>query len=496
MTSPLRRHEREVRDTLRASPWLVLVLVAFGEFMVVLDATIVNVALPSIQDDLGFSPGDLQWVVNGYTLLFGGFLLLGGRAADLFGRRRMFLTGMTLFTLASVANAVAQSPEVLVGGRALQGLGAAFVSPAALSIITSAFPSGPERTKALSIWAGVAAGGAGVGLLLGGVLTEALSWEWVFLINLPIGVATFLATLRIVPESRLVGHRGFDPYGAITVTAGLLVLVYAIVKAEEFGWGSERTLLLGAVSLVLLAAFVVIELRHREPLIQLGIFRIRSVAAANGTAILVAAAMFPLFFFGSLYLQDVRGFSPIESGAAFIPFTLSLIVGAGLAQSTLPRFGARVVALSGTLLAAGGLLYLTQLAPGSAYLGAVLPGFVAIGFGIGNVWLPMTMAATGNVGADQQGLASGLVNTSQQIGGALGLAILATIAGDRTGDAVATGTSPAEAAVDGFTLAFGVGSALFLAAFVVLASRLRREDVDVAEPHGTVGRDEPLPVAA
>jgi EmrB/QacA subfamily drug resistance transporter len=329
--TPVSSSGREVRDKLRASPWLVLVLVAFGEFMVVLDATIVNVALPSIQKDLGFSDPDLQWVVNGYTLLFGGFLMLGGRAADLFGRRRMFLTGMTLFTVASIANVLATSPEVLVAGRALQGLGAAFVSPAALSIITSTFPSGPDGTKALSIWAGVAAGGAGVGLLLGGILTDALSWEWVFLINVPVGIGTFAAALRYVPESRVVERRGFDPWGAITVTAGLLLLVYAIVKAEEHGWGSTRTLVVGAAAATLLALFVLIETRLREPLIRLGIFRIRSLAAANATAILTSAAMFPLFFFGSLYMQDVKGFSPIESGTGFLPFTAAVILGAGLA---------------------------------------------------------------------------------------------------------------------------------------------------------------------
>jgi MFS transporter len=315
------------------------------------------------------------------------------------------------------------------------------------------------------------------------------------LINVPIGLVTFLLTTRFVGESRMPGRPGFDALGAVTVTAGPLLLVYAIVKAEQFGWGSARILLLGAGAAVLIGLFVLVELRRREPLIQLGIFRIRSLAVANATVLFLASAMFPLFFFGSLYLQGVKGFSPIESGIGFLPFTASVLAGAGLAQRSLPRFGARAVSMFGLALAAAALVYLTRLEPGTAYAGGFVPGLAAMGFGIGNAWLPMTMAATGQVDPEQRGLASGLVNTSQQIGGALGLAILTTIASDRTGSILAGAAEPtspatrADAVVEGFTSAFAVGGGLMLAAVVVLSVWFRRGDVDVGE----VETAEPMP---
>ena len=480
------------------NPWLVLWLVAFGEFMVVLDATIVNVALPSIKQDLGFAPGDLQWVVNGYAVLFGGFLLLGGRAGDLFGRRRVFMLGMTLFTGASLANVLAGSPEVLVAGRALQGLGAAMVSPAALSIITSSFPAGAERAKALSAWAAIAVGGGGVGLLLGGVLTETLSWEWVFLINIPIGVATLTLVHRFVPESRIPARRGFDLGGAVAVTAAMLVLVYAIVEAAERGWGSAHTLVLLALSAALLGAFVAIERRSAEPLVRLSLFRLRPLAAANASGLLVAAALFPLFFFASLYMQEVKGFSPIESGAGFLPFTLSVLVGAGLAQRTVRRFDPKAVTLGGIALAAAGLAYLSGLERGDSYAAALLPGLMMVGFGVGNAWVPLTVAATETVGADRQGLASGLINTSQQIGGALGLAVLSTVAAEHAESRLASMADPAslaaraEATVDGFAFAFLAGAALMATALFVVLAALRRGDIDVDEP-GAVSESDPHP---
>src|SRR5215211_1375107 len=307
------------------SRWLVLVIVCLAQFMVILDATVVNVALPSIQVDLGFSRADLQWVINAYTLTFGGFLLLGGRAGDLFGRRRLFLAGVALFSTASLLCGLATSETWLVVARGLQGLGGALVSPAALSIITTTFAEGEDRTKALGVWSAIAAGGGAFGLLLGGVLTDTLSWEWIFFVNVPIGIATAMLALRYVPESHAQAEeRGVDLPGAITVTSGLVVLVYAIVKAEDFGWGSARTIGLAAIAFALLAAFVVIERRTSAPLIRLGIFRVRSLAGANTVLLLVVGGLFAFFFFASLYVQQILGCSPLEAGLAFLPVTAGM----------------------------------------------------------------------------------------------------------------------------------------------------------------------------
>ena len=302
--------------------WLVLVIVCVAQFMVVLDATIVNVALPSIQQALHFSPSSLQWIVNAYTLVFGGFLLLGGRAADLFGRQLLFVVGVVVFTAASLLNGLASTSNVLIGGRALQGLGAALVSPAALSIVTTTFAEGRERTQALGVWSAIAAGGGAVGLVVGGFLTDVLSWRWVFFINLPIGIAAVLLALRYVPNSRAAKRpETVDVAGAVSVTAGLLVLVYDIVKAQEYGWTSARTLGLAALAALLLGAFVAIEQRSRAPLIRLSIFRTRSLTAANGAMLFVVAGLFAMFYFASLYVQDVLGYSPLKAGLAFLPVT-------------------------------------------------------------------------------------------------------------------------------------------------------------------------------
>ena len=321
-----------------SSRWLVLVIVCLAQFMVVLDATIVNVALPSIQRGLGFSTTDLQWVVNAYTLVFGGFLLLGGRMADLLGRKRLFVIGAALFSFASLINGIAWSPGMLIAGRALQGLGGALISPAALAIITTTFPDRQERTRALGIWSAIAAGGGAAGLLLGGILTDVLSWEWVFLVNLPVGLIALALALRYVPESRgKVSQRGFDLAGAFSVTAGLVVLVYAIVQAQAWGWGSGRTLGLVAVALVLLTAFVLIERRSRAPLMRLSIFKVRSLATADLVLLLVASGLFAMFFFASLYVQDVLGYSPLKAGLAFLPVTAGIAIGAGIAQQLIRR---------------------------------------------------------------------------------------------------------------------------------------------------------------
>jgi EmrB/QacA subfamily drug resistance transporter len=469
----------------KTSPWLVLVLVCFAQFMVVLDATIVNVALPSIQRDLNFSASSLQWVINAYTLVFGGFLLLGGRAGDLIGRKRLFLAGIALFTLASLLDGLSQSGGMLIAARALQGLGAALVSPAALSIITTTFADGPERTKALGVWGGIAGGGGAVGLLLGGVLTQALSWQWIFFVNLPIGIAALLLSTRFVPESRAEKRpAGFDIAGATSVTAGLMVLVYAIVKAQDYGWGSTTTLGLIALAIALLAAFVAIERRSAAPLIRLGVFRIRSLASANGVMLLVASGMFAFFFFSSLYVQEILGFSPLEAGLAFLPFTAGIMVGAGAAQQLIRRFGVRPIAVAGMLLAAAGLAILSGAGTGGSYASDLLPGIIPMSIGIGLTFVPLTLIGTTNVENADAGLASGVFNTSQQVGGALGLAVLSTFATSRTGALTASGAGHAQAMVGGFQVAFTAGAVLIALGAILLAVLIRPRDVATINAQG------------
>jgi EmrB/QacA subfamily drug resistance transporter len=482
------------RDPAPAAPpetnrWLVLVLVCLAQFMVILDATIVNVALPSIQADLGFSRADLQWVVNGYTLLFGGFLLLGGRAGDLVGRRKVFLAGVTLFSFASLLCGLAQNSEMLIAARALQGLGAALVSPAALSIITTTFEEGPDRTKALGVWSAIASGGAAFGLLLGGILTETLSWEWIFFVNVPVGIAAGLLSLRYVPESRApVRPDSFDLAGAVSVTAGLIVLVYAIVKAESFGWGSARTLGLAAAAIALLAAFVVIERRSHAPLVRLGIFRIRSLTVANLVLFAVAGGLFANFYFASLYVQQVLGYGPLEAGLAFLPVTAGIGAGAGLATQLIKRVDIRWVTIGGMVLAAAGLLFLARVPVDGTYVGDLLPGLLMMAVGMGLTFVPITLIATTNTTHDDAGLASGLFNTSQQVGGALGLAILATLAADKTASVLENlGRAPERpdqvvALVDGFAVAFTGAALLVAAGAVLLALALRKADVANINP--------------
>jgi EmrB/QacA subfamily drug resistance transporter len=465
------------------NPWLVLVLVCMAQFMVVLDATIVNVALPSIQKDLGMSEANLQWIVNAYALVFGGFLLLGGRAGDLVGRKRVFLVGIVVFTLASLLNGLAPSSEFLIVFRGLQGLGAALIAPAALSIITTTFDEGAERTKAMGVWAAIAVGGGAVGLVLGGILVETLSWPWIFFVNVPVGIAVFATSLRFVPESRDEhAHRGFDLAGAVTVTAGLVILVYAIVKAQEKGWGSVHTLGLGAVSVALLGAFVLIERRSAEPLVRMSIFRVPTIRAANVVMLFVASGIFAMFFFNTLYIQRVLGFSPIQAGLAFLPFTAGIIIGAGLAQRFVPRFGAREVPLIGMAMAVAGLLLYLRLEPGGTYVSDLLPGMILVSIGMGLTFVPVTLIATSGIPHDDAGLASGLFNTSQQIGGALGLAILSTLAASATASTLTgvskpTAAEQAQALVDGFHVAF-LGSAVAVAVgALLLILLLRRRDV-------------------
>jgi EmrB/QacA subfamily drug resistance transporter len=471
--------------TASTNPWIVLVLICLAQFMVVLDATIVNVALPSIHEDLHLSDSGLQWIVNAYTLVFGGFLLLGGRLGDILGRKRLFLVGLVVFTGASLLDGLAGSEGVLIGARALQGLGAALISPAALSIIATTFAEGAERARALAVWAAIAIGGSAVGLILGGTLTQYFSWPWIFFVNVPVGIAAFLLSLRYVPESRDEhASRNYDIGGAVTVTAGLMTLVYAIVGAQSAGWTSTRTIALFAVATVLLAAFVAIESRTSAPLVRLSIFRVRSLLTANAAMFLAMSGMFAMFFFNTLYIQQVLGYGPLEAGLAFLPFTLGIMISASLASQFAPRIGVRPVAAAGFVLATAGLVLLTQLPVDGSYAVNVLPAILLSSLGMGAVFMPLTLIATTGLENEDQGLASGLFNTSQQIGGALGLAVLSTLA---TSKANAAGGSPAHALVVGFHWAFGLGAVVTVAALAVMVALLRRHHVARIEEQAATG---------
>jgi EmrB/QacA subfamily drug resistance transporter len=474
------------------NPWVVLVLICLAQFMVILDATIVNVALPSIQRDLHLSEWSLQWIVNAYTLVFGGFLLLGGRAGDLLGRKRLFLIGLVIFTGASFLDGLASSEGFLVGSRALQGLGAALISPAALSIISTTFEEGAERAKALGVWAAIAIGGSAVGLILGGALTQYFSWPWIFFVNVPVGIAAFVLSLRLIPESRdTLAHRSYDLAGAVTVTGGLMSLVYAIVDAQSAGWGSTKTLAFFVLAIVLLGAFVAVELRAKAPLVRLSIFRIRSLLTANVVMFLAMSGMFAMFFFNTLYIQRVLGYGPLKAGLAFLPFTAGIMVSAGLASQFAPRIGVRTVAAIGMVLSAAGLVLLTQLPVHGSYVANVLPAIILSSLGMGAVFMPLTLIATTGLEDEDQGLASGLFNTSQQVGGALGLAILSTLAASRTSSA---GGSQAHALVTGFHWAFGAGAVAMLIALGTMLALLRSRHV--ARIEAQAASHEPVAIGA
>jgi EmrB/QacA subfamily drug resistance transporter len=473
------------------NPWVVLVLICFAQFMVILDATIVNVALPSIQKDLHLSEGNLQWIVNAYTLVFGGFLLLGGRAGDLLGRKRLFLIGLVIFTGASLLDGLASSEGVLIGARSLQGLGAALISPAALSIIATTFKEGAERAKALGVWAAIAIGGSAVGLVLGGVLTQYFSWPWIFFVNVPVGIVTFLLSFRLIPESRDEhAERNYDVAGAVTVTGGLMALVYAIVDAQQAGWGSAKTLGFFALAAVLLVAFVAVELRTKAPLVRLSIFRVRSLLTANIAMFLAMSGMFAMFFFNTLYIQRVLGYGPLKAGVAFLPFSAGIMVSAGLASQFAPRLGVRPVAAAGFILSTAGLVLLTQLPVNGSYLTNVLPSIALSSLGMGAVFMPLTLIATTGLEDSDQGLASGLFNTSQQIGGALGLAVLSTLATSKTPSVGSTTSN----LVTGFHWAFGAGAVAMVVGLGVLVAMLRSRHVAQIEAQAASG--EPVVVGA
>jgi EmrB/QacA subfamily drug resistance transporter len=458
---------------------LALALLAMTQFVVVIDASIVNVALPSIGRALHFSQDNLTWVVNAYTLTFGGFLLLGGRLADLMGRRRMFMLGLVVFSLASLLGGLAQSEAWLIAARAVQGLGAAIVSPAALSIITTTFSEGAERNRALGVWGSVAGAGGAAGVLLGGVLTSGLSWRWVLFVNVPIGVICVLLSPRVLAESHAEAEtRSFDIPGAVTVTAGLALLVYALVNAVNAGWGSTETLLLIAGALVLLAAFLAIELRSRAPLMPFSIFRLRTLRGADTVALLIGMSLFSMFFFISLYMQQVLHYSALRAGLSYLPLAIAIILSAGAASVGVTRFGFKPILLIGMLFVAAGLYWFSRVpGTGGTFAADVLGPSILAAIGLGLSFVPVTIAAVTGTRPQEAGLASGLVNTAQQVGGALGLAILASIANSRTNEVIHGGEHHiAIALTKGFQRAFLVGSGFALLGALLTAVLISSRD--------------------
>jgi EmrB/QacA subfamily drug resistance transporter len=472
--------------------WLALYVLCLGDLMIVLDATIVNVALPSIREDLDFSQASLAWVVNAYLLTFGGFLLLGGRLGDLFGHRRLFLTGIAVFTGASLACGLSGSQGFLIGARAVQGLGGAVVSAVALSLIMTLFTEAADRTKAMGIFGFVMAGGGSIGVLLGGVLTDALSWHWIFLVNLPVGIAVFVLCLILLPGGRgQAVVRRLDVGGAVTVTAALMLAVYAIVNGNDEGWLSAQTLGLLGAAVGLLAVFLAIESRIAAPLVPLRLFRLRNVAVSNVVGVLWAAAMFAWFFLAALYLQLVLGYEPLEVGLAFLP--ANIIMGSfslGLSARLVMRFGIRVPLATGMLLVAVGLGLFARAPVGGSFAVDVLPSMIILGIGVGMAMNPVLLAAMSDVDQSESGLASGVVNTAFMMGGALGLAVLASLAAWRTDSLSAGGDGPLASLTGGYHLAFLVG-ALFAVVATAAAGLLRADRVTAPADDGAVA-----PVAA
>jgi EmrB/QacA subfamily drug resistance transporter len=465
--------------------WLALLVLCLGDLMIVLDVTIVGVALPSIREDLGFSEESLAWVVNAYLITFGGFLLLGGRLGDLFGHRRLFLAGIALFTLASAACGLATSQELLVGARAVQGLGAAVVSAVALSLMMTMFTEPADRAKAMGIFGFVASGGGSIGVLLGGVITDVLSWHWIFLVNVPVGIAVVALTLALVPGARVptAAHR-LDVAGAVTVTVSLMIAVYAIVNGNTVGWLTGRTLGLLAAAGALLAIFLAIEARVASPLVPLRLFRLRNIAVSNVVGVLWAGAMFAWFFLSALYLQLVLGYSPLEVGLAFLPG--NLVMGAlsiGLSARLVMRFGIRLPLAVGLTLAGVGLLLFARAPVDGNFVIDVLPSMILLGLGAGMAFNPVLLAAMSDVEPTEAGLASGVVNTSFMMGGALGLAVLASLAASRTDTLRAAGDGELVALTGGYQVAFLVGAIFALAAAAIGGLLLRQGAYAGAHEH-------------
>jgi EmrB/QacA subfamily drug resistance transporter len=465
--------------------WQALALVCVAMFMTVLDVSIVNVALPSIKTSLHVSDKTLQWVITAYAITFGGFLLLGGRAADLLGRRRMFMAGIALFSAASLVCGLAGSMGVLITARAVQGIGAAVISPATLSIITTTFEEGAERNKALGIWGAMAGSGAAAGVLFGGILTKYAGWEWIFFVNVPVGALVLLLTRAVVRESRIPGLHGFDFPGAATVTSSLALLVYAISKAPDVGWGSGRTIGLLVAAVVLLTAFVVIERRVENPMMPFRIFRIQTVTGANVCGLLLGAVVFANFFLLTLYVQQVLGYSALKAGLTFLATAGTVIPVAGLSQALVTRLGVRPVLTVGLALMTGGMLWYAQIPVHGHFAGDLLPGYLLVGIGMAFSFIPMSIAALAGVEAREAGLASGLINTTQQIGGAIGVAVASTIAFTHMKTLLKTGHDPFTAQVSGFRIAFWVlaivGVVAVVAAFALVRGRaLDQVESDVA----------------
>ena len=471
--------------------WLALALLSAVQFMVVLDIAIVNVALPSIQVDLGFSESNLQWVISAYALVFGGFLLLGGRAADLLGRRRLFLAGIVVFSVASLLAGLAWSEGSLIGARALQGLGAAVITPAALSILSTTFVEGRERNIALGVWGAVGGFGAAAGVLMGGILTSALSWSWIFFVNVPVGATALVLTPFLLKESRDASVKSFDALGAVLVTAGLSSVVYAITQAGQDGWTAAKTVSFFAAGLVLLVGFVAWELRHPEPLMRLGILRVKTVSGANVSGFILGTATFSLFLMLTLYMQQVLGYSPMKTGVAYLAVAGTAIFTSAIAAQLVTRIGVKPALLIGMTALTGGLVYFTQVSVAGSYLGDLLPGFLLIAVGLGFSFVPISIAALAGIEAAEAGLASGLINTSQQIGGALGIAALSTIATTRTSDAIATGSTQASALVTGFHGAFVAGAIIAAVGIAAAVTLIRRDELEqqVAPVEGEAALD-------
>ncbi len=459
--------------------WLALAVVGTAFFMTILDVSIVNVALPTILQDLNFSRENIQWVVTAYALTFGGFLLLGGRAADLLGRRRVFMVGVVLFSLASLVCGLANSEGVLIAARAVQGVGGAIISPAALSIVSSTFTEGAERNKALGIWGALGGSGAAAGVLLGGVLTKYAGWEWIFFVNVPVGALVLVAAPRIVRESRVQGAgRQFDPFGAITITAGLALFVYTLSRAPFVGWDSARTIILLIVSVGLVAAFLVIERTVESPLMPFRIFRVRTVAGANVVATLLGGVIFANFFLLTLYVQGVLHFSALKAGLTFLATAGTAVLAAGVAQALVTRVGVKPILAVGLALLTTGMVWYTQIPVDGSYATDLLPGYLFVGVGIAFSFVPVTIAALAGVAEREAGLASGLINTSQQIGGAVGVALVSTVFTSHIG----SGQPTLQTLTDGYALAFWVLAALGAAAFVANLLLIRRGEMTEETP--------------
>jgi EmrB/QacA subfamily drug resistance transporter len=457
--------------------WFALAVVGAAFFMTVLDVSIVNVALPTIGEKLHFSRGNLQWVVTAYSLTFGGFLLLGGRVADLLGRRRVFMVGVVLFTAASLACGLSNSEGVLIAARAVQGLGGAIISAAALAIVSTTFTEGAERNKALGIWGALGGSGAAVGVLAGGVLTKYLGWEWIFFVNVPVGALVFALTRPIVHESRIeTGDRHFDPFGAITVTGALVLFVYTMSRAPFVGWATARTIILLIVSVALMGAFLVVESRVDKPLMPFRIFRIRTVAGANVVAFLLGAVLYANFFVLTLYVQGVLGYSALRTGFTFLATAGTAVISAGVAQALVTRVGVKPILALGLVLMTAGMVWYTQIPVHASYATDLLPGYLLVGVGIAFSYVPVTIAALAGVGYEEAGLGSGLINTTQQVGGGIGVALASTVFTTHIG----AGRATLQRLTDGYALSFWVMVGFGVAALLATLALIRKEEVSEA----------------